>query len=451
MLRLSAALFLLAWAATLADQLAGFGGAVAGVAIAGYLALEASKLRPAIRRLGLVLVAGGLAAAWAAPDPGAALLAGARRGAAYAAFFLALGALRDAAEHSRTVRRSGVQLIAQPAGRRYLAVTGGAHLFAMILSYGAIDLIGAMLARSGASREAARRLLMGAYRGFATMNCWSPLNIMTVVVAAAVPAADMRPILPVAFGVAVLLLLAGALVDRLGAPAQEGEAEGGRPSAERWTIQLRILAIVLLVMAVAEAVAVGFGVSLATGITAAVPAVGAGWTAMQLRRRRHFLPIFARRLRRFQARLPGFRGEATLLATSGFLGVTLGMALPSGGLAGFLPAVPALLVPLSVPLVLIGTSLLGFNPIAVVAIIGAAIPDPMALGVAPEVLAFACMLGWGVGVGMTPMSASALATARWTGADPWVVTTDWNRRFTMVALAIALAVLAAAHAAWSPA
>jgi hypothetical protein len=71
--------------------------------------------------------------------------------------------------------------------------------------------------------------------------------------------------------------------------------------------------------------------------------------------------------------------------------------------------------------------------------------------VAPEVLAFACMLGWGVGVGMTPMSASALATARWTGADPWVVTTDWNRRFTMVALAIALAVLAAAHAAWSPA
>jgi hypothetical protein len=31
------------------------------------------------------------------------------------------------------------------------------------------------------------------------------------------------------------------------------------------------------------------------------------------------------------------------------------------------------------------------------------------------------------------------------------VTTDWNRRFTMVALAIALAVLAAAHAAWSPA
>jgi hypothetical protein len=125
--------------------------------------------------------------------------------------------------------------------------------------------------------------------------------------------------------------------------------------------------------------------------------------------------------------------------------VTLGMALPAGGLAAFLPAVPPLAVPLAVPLVLIGTALLGLNPIAVVAVIGAAIPDPAALGVAPGVLALACMLGWGVGVGMTPFSASALATSRWTGADPWQVTTQWNRRFTLLALAIALAVLAAAH------
>ncbi len=440
---MSAWLFLLAWAATLADQLAAlpYAGAVAGVAVALYLGLEAPRLRRGIRIVAAVLVLAGAVAALAAPDPLAALLAGLRRGAAYAAFFLALGALRDAAERSRTVRRSGAHLVAQPAGRRYLAVTSGAHLFAMILSYGAIDLIGAMVARGGASREAARRLLMGAYRGFATMNCWSPLNIMTVVVGAAVPSADLRPVMPLAFAAAMALLLAGAVVDRWEGPS---DAAASR-TAERWTIHLRIVAIVALVMAVAEGVAVLFATSLATGVTAAVPAVGAAWTLVQLRRRRHVAAMFARRLWGFHARLPSFRGEATLLATSGFLGVTLGMALPAGGLAGFLPAMPPLLVPLAVPLVLIGTSLLGLNPIAVVAVIGAAIPDPLALGVAPGVLALSCMLGWGVGVGMTPFSASALATARWTGADPWQVTTGWNRRFTLVALAIALAVLAAAH------
>ena len=148
--------------------------------------------------------------------------------------------------------------------------------------------------------------------------------------------------------------------------------------------------------------------------------------------------------------LPSFRGEAALLAGSGFLGVTLGMALPPEGLAAVLPPVPALLVPLAVPVVLIATSLLGLNPIAVVAVIGALVPDPAALGVAPGVLALACMLGWGVGVGMTPLSASALATARWTGSDPWTVTTRWNRAFTLAGLAFALAVLAAAHAGWLP-
>ncbi len=443
-------MFLLAWSATLADQLAHMRGAgvVAGVAVVIFLALEFPHQRRPIKVVGLALAGVGLVGVAASADPLAALAAGARRGAAYAAFFLALGALRDAAERSATVRRCGAHLVAQPAGRRYLAVTAGAHLFGMILSYGAIDLMGAMVARAGAGAERTRRLLMAAFRGFATMNCWSPLNIMTVVVSAAVPAANLRPIMPVAFVMAMLLLLAGWLVDRLEA-ARSADRDGAA-SSERWAIHLRIVAIVGVVVLLAEAVASGFATSLATGVTAAVPVVGAAWTLAQLRRRRHVGAMFIRRLRGFHARLPSFRGEAALLAASGFMGVALGAALPPGGLAAFLPALPPLAIPLMVPPVLIATSLLGLNPIAVVAVIGAAVPDPAALGVAPGVLAFACMLGWGVGVGMTPFSASALATGRWTGADPWRVTTLWNRNFTLAGVAVAAAAIAAAHLGWLP-
>ena len=71
------------------------------------------------------------------------------------------------------------------------------------------------------------------------------------------------------------------------------------------------------------------------------------------------------------------------------------------------------------------------------AVIGAAIPNPAALGLPAPVLAFACMLGWGVAVGLTPMSASAIATARWTGSDPWTVALGWNRRYTMQTLGLA--------------
>jgi hypothetical protein len=112
---------------------------------------------------------------------------------------------------------------------------------------------------------------------------------------------------------------------------------------------------------------------------------------------------------------------------------------------------PALIVPLAVPAVLLATGLLGLNPIAVIAVVGAAVPDPRAAGVAPAVLAFACMLGWGVAVGMTPMSASAITTARWTRSDPWTVSVAWNGRYTLLVLLLAWAAIAAAHVLWAPA
>jgi hypothetical protein len=195
-----------------------------------------------------------------------------------------------------------------------------------------------------------------------------------------------------------------------------------------------------------------FAVSLSVGVTAGAPAVAAGWVLVQVRRRRVRLGLLWRRIGRFRARVPGFRGEAAVLGAGGFLGVALGAALPAGGVAPLLAhlALPAVAVPLLVPVVLLATGLMGLNPIAIVAVIGAAVPDPLALGVAPSVLAFACMLGWGVAVGMTPMSASAITTARWLDSDSWTVAVRWNAVYTLGTLALALLAIGAAHLAWSP-
>ena len=444
-------MYLAAWVGTLLDQLGGvrWAGNGAAGAILLFLALEFGRQRRVIRVLLAVLVAIGLAAIAVAPEPWGVFWAAWRRGAAYAAFFLALGALREAAETSATVRRCGRQLIGQPAGRRYAAVTAGGHLFGIILSYGSIELLGAMVARGGAARGGAgvaarRRMLMGAYRGFAAMNCWSPLNIMTAVVSTAVPAADLRPLMPVGFVVSLGMMAAGWWLDR----GERGEAGVTAASGEGWAVHLRVVGLVLLVMGLAEAVAAWGGVSLSVGVTAMVPAVGFGWIGVQVFRAlrpRLALAMMGRRVARFVARVPSFRGEATVLAAGGFLGVALGAALPAGGLAAVVPGVPGLVVALGVPVVMTAAGLIGFNAIAVVAILGAAVPDPMAFGVSPQVFALACMLGWGVAVGLTPMSASALATARWTGSDPWTVTVRWNRGFTAVVMALVWGVLAAAY------
>ena len=103
-----------------------------------------------------------------------------------------------------------------------------------------------------------------------------------------------------------------------------------------------------------------------------------------------------------------------MLAASGFMAFALADALLVAGLAPLLVRLPPLILPLLVPAVLIATGQLGLNPVAVVALLGAAVPDPTALGVPPAALAFAFMLSFrGLGVGMIPMSASAITTARW--------------------------------------
>ena len=137
-----------------------------------------------------------------------------------------------------------------------------------------------------------------------------------------------------------------------------------------------------------------------------------------------------------------------MLGGSGFMGVALGSVLPAGGLAPLVAGLPSITLPLLIPLLLIATGQLGLNPVAVVALIGAAVPDPGALGVPPAVLAFACMLGWGLAVTMTPMSSSAIITARWAGVSPWTVTTQWNALYTSSALLLAWAAIVVAFVMW---
>ena len=137
-----------------------------------------------------------------------------------------------------------------------------------------------------------------------------------------------------------------------------------------------------------------------------------------------------------------------MLAGSGFMGVAIGGALPATGIAPLLAHLPAIALPLLVPVLLIATGQIGLNPVAVVALFGAAIPHPAALGVPPAVFAFACMLGWGLAMNMTPMSASAITTARWASVSPWTVSTVWNAAFTASALLLAWAAIIALFAFW---
>src|ERR1019366_7293302 len=223
------------------------------------------------------------------------------RGASYAAFFLAISTLRDAAQSSRLVHRCGQHLVAQPPGRRYAALTGGGHLFGIILSYGAIDLLAAMVMRAntleaaGGSADAralrSRRMLTAIYRGFSVMNCWNPINLMTAVVSTAVPAAPMQVLVPFAFAASVGMAAIGWADDRLSFGRRAARGNLRPATTESWTIHLRIIALVGLVLLLAEVGSAILPISLVTCVTLVVPLVALGWILVQahraiLRRRR---------------------------------------------------------------------------------------------------------------------------------------------------------------------
>ena len=311
-----------------------------------------------------------------------AILCRLRRGAAYGAFFLALSSLRDAAETSKLVRRCGQHLVAQPPGLRYAALTGGGHLFGIILSYGAIELLGAMVMRANTLQAAggsettrdlrSRRMLMAIYRGFCVMNCWSPLKPDDrTVVSTAVPAAPMRMLLPIAFVVSVGMAAIGWLEDRLSAARLvTSRPTTNRPvTTESWSIHLRILAWSAWSCCWRNLAASSSASPSSPPVTLIVPMVGLGWAIVQAWRfvtgANHLArttAVLRRRAGRFSCACRISRSEATVLAGSGFMGVAVGGALPAAGLAPFIAHLPPIGVPLLVPVILIATGQLGSTP-----------------------------------------------------------------------------------------
>lgn len=420
-------------------------GVIGGIAILGYLALEFPRQKAFARRLTLILLGGGALALASLPAPWPTLAEALRRAAAYAAFFLALGFLRDAAQTSPLVRRCGLDLVEQPPGTRTAALACGAHLFAVILSYGAIELFGAMLSRTLSTEDDGGRhgAMMAVYRGFTTTTAWSPLNIGMAVVLAAVPGVDWLALVPRGFAYAMIALGLAIWLGR-------GRAPPAGPTRIDWVAHARLSVLVLLVFVSAYAVERLFQVRLVVGVTAVLPAFSLAWIAAQGRGGPPArLRIAGQRLAgQLRVRIPTYRAEATVLGGAGFAGVALAAAFPSALAAAWFAraGLPGIVVLCAVAPVMLAMSQLALNPIIAVMTLAAVLPPPSELGVTPTALGLAYLTGWAASAGMTPMSASAIATARWAGRagaeiSPYRVTNRWNAGFVAGQVLLAWATL----------
>lgn len=389
--------------------------------------------------------------AWiAGDDAGAVLERALAQGSFILAFFCALATLRHAAELSESFTRAAVYLAQQPPGRRYTALTVGAQVFALVLNYGSISLLGAM-ARSSARSEPdpeiakirTRRMLLAVQRGFAASLCWSPLALAIVISTVVVPGASWGMVVLPSLVTAALMTGIGFGLDRVFKPKL---APGQRPAPAARTstgpkVLLPVLGLLLLIAVPVVAIHFGTGLPASRIVLAVVPVIAALWIWRMgpAGGRGRYLGDHAGTF--VFAELPALRSEIVLLSTAGFLGTGAGTLLaPLIAATGLdLAQLPVwLLLILPIWLIPLGGQI-GMNPILFVSLFGPLLPAPEVLGISPVPMVLALTGGWAMSGVTSPFTASVMLTARLGDMTVREVSHRWNGLYVLL-LGLALSV-----------
>lgn len=373
------------------------------------------------------------------------------RAAFIATLYTALGFLREAAETSPMVRNCGMFLAAQQPGRRYLALTMGGQVFGMILNFGVIPLLGAMINASVGTGDdwrthlRRRRMLTAVLRGFSGVLAWSPMTVSLAVVLSSLPMMEWSDFAPWGLGTALGLLVLGWMFDRAIRPPRTATAMAGdRPRpVGNWAMTLPIIGLVLLVFGLGALWTELTGVPLVLGVMTAAPVTAALWLVLQYRDSATSLPGAVRLggtrlIGHARERFPTYRLEITLLASAAFVGSLIAALLPPDLIRAIVTEAPlppwALVAALAWVIVALGQ--LGMNPVLSVTILSGALPSPDVLGLPPVVVAVALTGAWAITANTSPFSAATLVTGQMAGVTAETVGQRWNGLYAVASLTL---------------
>lgn len=416
--------------------------ALATLPLLGVLAPNVPRGRQVFLAIGLALVALALllrADGWAISAEALG------RAAFIAAFFTALATLRAAASGSADIARCGRFLAAQPPGRRYAALTVGGQLFAMLLNYGAIVLLGGLAVESARGEEdeeirrhRIRRMLLAVQRGLVSTLAWSPLAFAIAISTAVVPGAEWAAAAPACIGTGIIIAVTGWALDTAFKPRLSHPAPPRRPPEGGWgqiwpllALLGALAALVLLGVAMTEVRIVGL-------VMVIVPVLSLAWVLVQRHETagpRAALADTAARARAFTVTdLPGYRAEIVLLMMAGLIGSAGGaLAAPWIAASGIdLAAIPAPLLVVAIVWIIPLTGQLGMNPILTVSLAGPLLPAPAALGLEPSDLIAAITAGWALSGASSPFTATTVLVGNLGGVSAHHVGLRWNGVYTLL-------------------
>ena len=411
--------------------------AVIAVAIFSF-GVRASRVVFVLIAIALVLWAALTNTGWVA-----ATALAAQRGAMVMALFTALTAIRNAAISAPAIVECGRFLARQRSGLRYTALTIGGHLFALVLLYGSISLLGTLATESAARepdpeirRQRTRRMMIAIQRGFASTLCWSPLGFSMIISVSVVPGASWSAAALPGLVSALMMLVIGWGLDALYKPQVKSNT---RPlETERWVTQLSPLLVLLgLVLVGVALLHIVTGVEVIGAVMSLIPVIAILWIAMQQPPVGLTRSVNVRqRARLFVTReLPSYRGEIVLLFMAGFIG-SLGafLLVPLVQAQGLdLTTIPPWIIVAAMVWIIPVTGQLGMNPILAVSLLVPILPSPEIMGIPPTAMVVAITAGWALSGATSPFTASVMLAASLGGVSPLRAGLGWNGVYVLAA------------------
>ncbi|MGP6086507.1 hypothetical protein [Antarctobacter jejuensis] len=426
-----------------------WGAATFPVLLPGVVILVLVLLTPQVRRSrqGFVLV--GLILTGCAyvflPVWQAVVLRALGSAAFIAAFFAALTTLRNVAESSPAIRAAGTYLAEQPPGRRYAALTVGSHLFALLLNYGAISLLG-NLATQSAGREAnaeirrhrTRRMLLAIQRGFVSSLPWSPLGFSMAITNALIPGARWADSVQAGFVSAAILLLTGWALDTIFKPRLSVPAPPRAPATGTLRLLQPLLVLLVILSGTVSVLYSNTGIRIVGIVMLVVPLLSLAWAVIQHRSGVLAYSLRTRLARYVSTELPANRNEVTLLMMAGYIGTVGGPLLgPLVAGAGIdLAALPTWAVLLFLVWLVPVLGQLGMNPILAVTLCAPIIPEAAVLGVTPSAVVAAIAAGWAISGICSPFTATTLLIGSFGNVSALHVGLRWNGMYVAVLAAL---------------
>jgi hypothetical protein len=369
----------------------------------------------------------------------------------FAFFLIALSLLKEAALTSNSVNLTGLALLQQRPVRRYALLTFTSHLLGILMSVGAINLLGTMIQRSlydnrdtvdaRINNARQRRMMLAVLRGFCTIPLWAPTTVTITLLVTTIPELKWIDIIPYGLYLTLALLLFGIWLDHIQAPKYLSHLV---PIISNDLSDLKVsfpIIVVVSTLAMVSGLLI-FTTSLRpiSAVLVSATIVSTAWIFTQYHRQHNKKSALQLTVKRFAneifLKLPLQRSEIVFFAGSVLIGRLLLTVLNLEWIAQQLSHmnISAALILILASWVIFFAAMLFINPIISVTLIAGALSQLPVVANMPVTIALVMMVTWAVVIGSSPTTTSVRIGAKLTGISPFQLGIKWNGLYSTLVL-----------------